>query len=114
MTSLEYEDIYNLTMEENIYNNDDEYDKLMSKEKIVLDTINRVANQKEEEKNNQTMLDSSVKFVVYKIFIILKNVMSELYNRKPIDQVFTSKRRLYIGIFFVFVSVCFIVLNKSN
>lgn len=112
MTSLEYDDIYNMTIEENIYN-DDDYDKLMNKEKVVLDTINRVVNQKYEEKNNNTMLDSSIRYVVYKIFIIVKNVMSELYNRKPIDQVFTSKRSLYIGIFLVFVSVCFIVLNKS-
>jgi len=113
MTTLEYDDIYNMTIDENIYNNDDEYDKLMSKEKVVLDTINRVVNQKYEEKNENTMLDSSIRYVVYKVFIIVKNVMSELYNRKPIDQVFTSKRSLYIGIFFVFVSVCFIILNKS-
>ena len=113
MTSLEYDDIYNMTIEENIYNNDDDYDKLMNKERVVLDTINRVVNQKYEEKNNNTMLDSSIRYVVYKIFIIVKNVMSELYNRKPIDQVFTSKRSLYIGIFLVFISVCFIVLNKS-
>lgn len=113
MTTVDYDDIYNMTLEDNIYGNDDDYDKLMSKEKVVLDTLNRIVNQKEEQKANNAMLDSSVRFVVYKIFVIMKNVISELYKRKPIDQIFNPKRRLYIGIFVVFVSVCFIILYKG-
>ena len=113
MTSLEYDDIYNMTLENTIYGDDDEYNKLMTKEKVVLDTINRVVNQKEKEKINKTLLDSSVQFVVYKTFLTVKNVLSELYNRKPINQVFNEKRLLYIGIFIIFISVCFIVLYKG-
>lgn len=114
MTSVVYEDIYNTTMDSNIFNNDDEYNKLMEKEAVVLETVNRVVNQKEYEKSHKGMLDSPVNVVVYRVFTVMKNVFKELYNRKPIDQVFRDDRRLYIGLFIVFCSVCFIILYKTG
>jgi hypothetical protein len=112
--SVEYEDIYNTTMDKNIFNNDDEYNKLMEKETVVLDTVNRVVNQKELEKTSKSMLDSPVNIVVYRVFTVVKNVFKELYNRKPLEEVFRDDRRLYIGLFIVFCSVCFIILYKTG
>jgi hypothetical protein len=113
MTSVEYDDIYNTTMEKTIYNNDDEYNKLMKKEAVVLDTVNRVVNQVENEKTNRSMVDTSVSIVVYRVFQIMTAVFKELSMRKPIKEVLTEDRRLYIGMFIVFCSVCFIVLYKT-
>ena len=112
-TNVEYEDIYNTTMDKNIFNNDDEYNKLMAKEDVVLDIVNRVVNQKEKANSQKSMLDSPVNVVVYRVFTVIKNVIKELYNKKPLDQVFRNDRRLYIGIFIVFCSVCFIILYKA-
>ena len=111
--SLEYEDIYNTTMDKNIFDDDDEYNKLMEKETVVLDTVNRVVNQKELEKTSKSMLDSPVNVVVYRVFTVVKNVFHELYKKKAITEVFRSDRQLYIGMFIVFCSVCFIILYKT-
>lgn len=112
--SVEYEDIYNLTMNTNIYNDDDEYNKLMSKETVVLDTLNRVVNQKEEEIRQKGLVDTPVNIVVYKVFHTIQTVMKELYKRKPLHLVFNKDRELYIGVFVVFVCVCFIILYKAG
>nr|QOI90430.1 hypothetical protein HWQ62_00294 [Pyramimonas orientalis virus] len=114
MTSVEYEEIYNSTTSDVLYGNDDEYTKLMEKEQIVLDTVNRVVNQKELEQSQKNMLDAPVNVVVYRVFVVMKNVFKELYNMKPLDQVFKEDRRLYIGLFIVFCSVCFIILYKTG
>tara|TARA_Y100000389_G_C16994828_1_gene286677 strand:- start:135 stop:479 length:345 start_codon:yes stop_codon:yes gene_type:complete len=114
MTSVEYDDIYNLTMEKNIYNNDDEYNKLINKETVVLDTLNRIVDQKEEEKRKKGMVDAPINIVVYKVFKTIEMICRELYKRKPIHLIFNKERQLYIGMFVVFCSVCFIILYKGS
>ncbi len=114
MTSVEYEDIYNLTMDDNIHNNDDEYNKLINKESVVLDTLNRIVDQKEEEKSKKSMLEAPINIVVYKVFKTVEMVCKEMYKRKPIHLIFNKERQLYIGMFIVFCSVCFIILYKGS
>ena len=114
MTSVEYEDIYNLTMDNNIYNDDDEYNKLLNKESVVLDTLNRIVDQKEEDKSNKGMLEAPINIVVYKVFKTVEMVSKDLYKRKPIHLIFNKERQLYIGMFVVFCSVCFIILYKGS
>lgn len=112
-TSVEYDDIYKSAMQNTIYNNDDEYTALMNKEQVVLDTVNRVVNQVETAKQNQkSMVDTPVNVVVYRVFNTITTVFKEIYERKPLGQVLREERRLYVGLFVVFCSVCFIVLYK--
>ena len=114
MTSVEYEDIYNLTMDNNIYNNDDEYNKLINKESVVLDTLNRIVDQKEDEKRKKGMVDAPINIVVYKVFKTIEMICREMYKRKPIHLIFNKERQLYIGMFIVFCSVCLIILYKGS
>lgn len=114
MTSVEYDDIYDILMKDIVYNNDDEYLQLMNKEKVVLETVNKVINQKEEEKLHKSMLDTSVKMVVYRTFKVINVMIEEIYKRKPLHEVFRSDRRLYIGLFIIFCCVCFMFLYKAG
>lgn len=113
MTSVEYDDIYNTTIEKTIYNNDDKYNELMNKESVVLDTVNRVVNQVETEKNTKNMIDTPVNIVVYRVFQTMIAVFKEMSERKPLREIFREDRRIYIGMFIVFCSVCFIILYKT-
>jgi hypothetical protein len=113
MANVEYDKIYNLT-KESIYDNDDVYDKLMHKEFSALETVNRVVKKKYEEDANKGMLYTPVNIVVYRVFDVLKTVAKELYNRKPLKQVFIRERNLYLGVFLIFFSVCFIILYKAG
>jgi uncharacterized BrkB/YihY/UPF0761 family membrane protein len=112
-SSVEYDDIYSTTMQSTIYNNDDEYTTLMNKENVVLDTVNRVVNQVETAKHNQSMVDTPVNIVVYRVFKTMTTIFKEIYERKPLGEVFREERRLYVGLFIVFCSVCFIILYKT-
>lgn len=110
--SAEYEDIYLATL--NSVNDDDAYHTLMNKEEIVLETVNRMMNKKEMEKNAKGVMYTPVNIVVYRVFTIIKNIFQELSEGQSINFVFRAERRLYIGLFLVFCSLCFIILYKFN
>lgn len=114
MSTLEYEDIYH----DNINNiqkseYEDLYTEIMTGEKIKEDTLNRLErlNSKINE-TNKTLLNSTIENIVYRTFRVVTEVIEDLTKRKSLNKVFLPERRLYLGLFLTFLSVCFIILYK--
>ena len=107
MSTVEYDDIYHIT--NSTY--DDAYKRLMQKESIVLDTVNRVINHKEEEKRKKGLLYVPVNILIYRIFETIKNVFIDLSKRKPLQNVLNEKRIPYIGCFIIICCLCFLILD---
>ena len=99
-----YQDAVKATEAENVY------DLIMSREKNVLESVNRVVNQKEKEHTKKSFRDTSVENVVYRVFVTLNNVITDMFSKKPMTLVFKKERRLYIGLFLVVVSILLIIL----
>lgn len=113
--SVEYSDVYDSTLRDIQEGNvDDVYKDIISKERIHMDMLNRIIQQKEDAKLDKPMVELPVQNVVYRVFRTLLDVVEDIRARKTVSEVFRSERRLYLGMFLVFSSVCFIVLYKAN
>jgi hypothetical protein len=110
---IEFEKVYNQTID-TIHNNDDLYTNLMMKEDKVIDMVNRVIDQKQKETAEANFQDASIKTIVYRVFTVIFGVMNDIMALKPVSVIFRRSRILYIGIFTVFVSLCFILLYKID
>lgn len=114
MSTVEYEDVYDDVLNK-IEKNDvgDVYSEIMTKEKVTLDTLKRLKKKKDEkEELNKSMTNSTVHTVVYRVFITILDIFNDLISMQPLNMVFKVERRIYIGIFLIFISVCFIILYK--
>lgn len=107
MSSIEYDDIYHITNS----NYDDAYKQLMQKESVVLDTVNRVINQKEEAKRKRGLLYVPVNVLIYRIFETTKNVFVDLSKKKPLQDVIHENRIPYLGCFIIICCLCFLILD---
>lgn len=112
MASTEYDKIYHdavkSTEAENVY------DLIMRREANVLDTVNKVVNQIEEDKEKKQFLESPINKVVYRTFLVITNMVTELTNGVKIDKVFKKERRLYLGLFMIALSIFFIILYSNH
>lgn len=114
MSTLEYEDIYHdniNTIQKSEY--DDLYTEIMTQEKIREDTLNRLERlNRQVNETNRTLLNSTIDNVVYRTFKVVTSVVMDMMNRESLNKVFSPERRLYLGLFITFLSVCFIILYK--
>ena len=112
MASTEYDKIYHdavkTTEAENVY------DLIMHREKNVLETVNKVVNQIDEDKQNKPFLESSINRIVYRIFVVITNMATELNNGVNFNKVFKNERRLYYGLFMIGLSLFFIILYSNH
>lgn len=113
--SVEYSDVYAKTLR-NIEEGDvdDVYKDIISKERIHMDMLNRIIQQKEDAKLDKPMLELPVHNVVYRVFQTVLDMIEDVRSKRPLSEVFRPERRLYFGMFLVFSSVCFILLYKAN
>lgn len=107
MASTEFENIYHDT----IVNDDDLYSNLMKREEKVLDIVNRVIDQKEQTKNDKTVLEMGLRQIVLNTFTTLKNVSRDLSSGNSIN-LRSQNRQVYIGFFITFVTITLIILYK--
>ena len=109
----EYEKVFTDTID-TIDNNEDIYSNLLNKEEKVIEMVNRVVNQKEREKETAVFQDASVNIIVHRVFTIVFGIMHDIFAQKPISVIFRRERLLYLGLFIVVVSLCFIILYKID
>ena len=112
MASTEYDKIYHdavkSTEAENVY------DLIMRREANVLNTVNKVVNQKEEDKEKKQFLESPINKIVYRTFLVITNMATELNNGVQLNKVFKKERRLYFGLFMIALSIFFIILYSNH
>jgi hydrogenase-4 membrane subunit HyfE len=112
MASTEYDKIYHdavkSTEAENVY------DLIMRREANVLNTVNKVVNQKEEDKEKKQFLESPINKIVYRTFLVITNMATELNNGVQLNKVFKKERRLYLGLFMIALSIFFIILYSNH
>lgn len=111
MATLEYDKIYSEVLSNRIESHN-LYNDLLKKEKVVLDTINKVVNQKERKVNKFTNM--SINQIFSNTIDVLKDILVDVNNKKNIDVILQPKRRLYIGICLTFISILIILLYKSD
>jgi hypothetical protein len=109
----EYERVFTDTID-TIYNNDDIYSNLLKKEDKVIEMVNRVVNQKEREKETAVIKDASISVIVHRVFTVVFGIIHDISSLKPISVIFRRERLLYLGLFIVAVSLCFIILYKID
>ena len=92
MASTEYDKIYHdavkSTEAENVY------DLIMRREANVLNTVNKVVNQKEEDKEKKQFLESPINKIVYRTFLVITNMATELNNGVQLNKVFKIIKQL--------------------
>jgi|TARA_Y100000389_G_scaffold200323_1_gene240487 hypothetical protein len=112
MASTEYDKIYHdavkPTEAENVY------DLIMRREANVLETVNKVVNQVEEEKHKKPFIESSINTIVYRVFVVITNMATELRNGVEFSKVLKKERRIYFGIFMIVLSLFFIILYSNH
>jgi Iap family predicted aminopeptidase len=111
MATQEYEKLYQDVIYEKGMD-DDLYDNLMKKEKTILNTINKVVNQKENIE--LSFVNSSLNTILKKTIETLVQITSDINNKKDLSDIFKQERRLYIGIMMTFSSIFLIILYKSD
>ena len=85
----------------------------MTREKITLDILKRIKqNQDDQTHEKKEMLESSINIIIYRTFKTLLDVYQDILLMKPLKDIFSEERRMYIGIFLILLSVCFIILYK--
>lgn len=114
MSTIEYEDVYDDAINKIEKGEvDDVYSEIMTREKITLDILKRIKEKKNDENDeNKIMLESPVNVVIYRTFKTLLDVYKDILSVKPLTHIFSEERRIYIGVFLIFFSVCFIILYK--
>lgn len=113
MSTIEYEDIYDDAINKIEKGDvDDVYSEIMTREKITLDALKRLRAQKEDDDTNKGVLDTKVSVVIHRTFKTILNVYKDILIGRPLSVIFKSERRIYIGFFLIFLSVCFIILYK--
>lgn len=114
MSTIEYENIYDDAINKIDKNDvDDVYTEIMTKEKITLDILKRLKEKKNEtEIVNNNVMNSTVNNVIYKTFKTMLDIYNDILSGKSFKNIFKLERRIYIGIFLIFFSVCFIILYK--
>ena len=114
MSTIEYEDIYDDAINKIEKGDvDDVYSEIMTKEKITLDVLKRLRlKHSDDEDINKTLMNSTVNNVIHKTFKTMLDIYRDMLLTKPLYLVFSIERRIYVGIFLIFLSVCFIILYK--
>lgn len=107
---LEYDKVYDIAT--NSLENDDAYKQLIMKEGRLIGMINRVVNQKNEEKMRKDVMNSSINIIIYRVFKTINDIIMDLKNGKKLEYVFREERRLYLGMFVSFFSLMIIFLNN--
>jgi hypothetical protein len=110
--SLEYDKVYDIATKS--LENDDAYKQLIMKEGRIIGMINRVVNQKNEEKMKKDILNTPINVVVYRVFKTMNDVINDLKNKRNLKQIFREERRLYLGLFISFFSFLMIFFIKSD
>lgn len=117
MSTLEYEDIYDDMLNNMSKNNDgvdNLYNDIINQELVITDTLKRLSKvERQQNEENRTMLNSTVQNVVFRTFDTVRAVFLDLVDNRPFGEVFRPDRRIYVGIFVIFLSVCFIILYKA-
>ena len=113
--NVEYTEVYDATLRAiEAGDVEDVYKDIISKEKIHTDMLNRIIAQKDAERLDTPMVDTSVSRVMLRVVDTMVAVGEDLRAVKPIREVFAPERRLYLGIAMVLLSLVLVVLYKSR
>lgn len=123
MSSIEYDQVYDNTLRmiggKSVQ---DVFEAPLTKEKVDQDLLDRAFKSKtkhEVQKDGSTtddftpMLNAPVSVVLFRVIDVVRRTSEDLYAGKNVQDVFSDDRRLYQGLFFVFTSLCFIILYKA-
>lgn len=122
MSSIEYDQVYDNTLRmiggKSVQ---DVFEAPLTKEKVDQDLLDRAFKSKhdvhkEHEYDTDSftpMLNAPVSVVLFRVLDVVRRTSEDLYAGKNVQDVFSDERRLYQGLFFVFTSLCFIILYKA-
>jgi uncharacterized BrkB/YihY/UPF0761 family membrane protein len=107
--SLEYENLLRLL------NSSDKaavYDELITKEKHVLDTINRVVNHEQRKKmKTKTITDMSLTSIAIAFHKHIVDFLNEIWQVKSLKQLqdclSKDERKIFVGIFLILVALLY-------
>jgi hypothetical protein len=110
-------DRYDNKLDDNI---DTLYEQILNKEELVRDTIDRVIEMKENEKLDRLFTKRSLEDIVLNIFKILNSILEETNNTEKITfnqfkKIIKKENRvIYIGIFFIILSIALLLIEVSD
>ena len=113
--------IINNNYDNQLNNNiDNLYQQILDKEENVRNTIDRIIELKDNEKLNSLFTKKSLENVSLNIFKILNSILEEINNTdnityKQLKKIIKKDNRLiYIGIFFIALAVCLLLIEVSD
>lgn len=116
---IEYGEYKSLLEIVNNENQDNTYEELMKKEKTTLDTVNKVIKYyQDNDIKNKSFANMSFYEVVIRTSEVWTDIFNDIVTWKStraniLDLIYKDDRMIYIGIFFIFVSlfIFFIVIS---
>ena len=96
------------------------YEQILSKEKNVRKTIDKVVKLKEDEKLNELSTNTSIENIFIRIFKMLNSVLKEINESEELTYnefkkiIKKENRIIYIGIFFIIIAVSLLLIEISD
>jgi hypothetical protein len=115
MRSTEFEDMYYTATD--VQGVNDAYSRLMAKERRVLDTVNSVVEQRRKELEYETKapaVNMSLQNVLRRTARTIELILTDLIEGRSIEEIFVTKRLMYVGVMLCLVSFLLILLTQSD
>lgn len=106
---------------DNTINNDSIYDKIVTKEKDVYETINRVIDFKNQQKKEKTLfINTKFSDIFMNIFKVLNGLLEDLtkfdkITYKQLKKLVNKKQRIiYLGLFMILCAIFLALIEISD
>ena len=114
--SLEFDDVYYAATE--VAGVNDAYSRLMKKERRVLDTVDRVVARRNRDlelrRGGSSLLDESLRGLWIRTVRALEGGARDAWNGRPLDVVFSSERRMYMGVALSATCILIMIMSKAD